>query len=74
MTINPYLCAEKQRNMGKSSKRTVRTKQDWEAILNDRFSYLPQEEREKLLKGDAFVKVPSQELKRLRIDAYPCLM
>lgn len=74
MTINPYLCDVKQRNMGKSSKRTVRTKQDWEAILNDRFSYLPQEEREKLLKGDAFVKVPSQELKRLRIDAYPYLM
>ena len=74
MTINPYLCTPKQRNMGKSSKRTVRTKQDWEAILNDRFSYLPQEEREKLLKGDAFVKVPSQELKRLRIDAYPYLM
>ena len=74
MTINPYLCVVKQRNMGKSSKRTVRTKQDWEAILNDRFSYLPQEEREKLLKGDAFVKVPSQELKRLRIDAYPYLM
>lgn len=74
MTINPYLCSIKQRNMGKSSKRTIRTKQDWEAILNDRFSYLPQEEREKLLKGDAFVKVPSQELKRLRIDAYPYLM
>lgn len=74
MTINPYLCDVKQRNMGKSSKRTVRTKQDWEAILNDRFSYLPQEEREKLLKGDAFVKVPSEELKRLRIDAYPYLM
>lgn len=60
--------------MGKSIKRTIRTKQDWEAILNERFSYLSQEEREKLLKGDAFVKVPSQELKRLRIDAYPYLM
>lgn len=74
MTINPYLCGVKQRNMGKSIKRTVRTKQDWETILNERFSYLSQEEREKLLKGDAFVKVPSQELKRLRIDAYPYLM
>lgn len=74
MTINPYLCGVKQRNMGKSIKRTIRTKQDWEAILNERFSYLSQEEREKLLKGDAFVKVPSQELKRLRIDAYPYLM
>lgn len=60
--------------MGKSIKRTIRTKQDWEAILNERFSYLSQEEREKLLKGDAFVKVPSQELKRLRIDVYPYLM
>ena len=74
MTINPYLCGVKQWNMGKSIKRTIRTKQDWEAILNERFSYLSQEEREKLLKGDAFVKVPSQELKRLRIDVYPYLM
>lgn len=74
MTINLYLCGVKQWNMGKSIKRTIRTKQDWEAILNERFSYLPREEREKLLKGDAFVKVPSQELQRLCIDAYPCLM
>lgn len=60
--------------MGKAVKRTIRTKQDWETILNERFSYLSEEEREKLLNGDAFVKVPSRELKRLRIDAYPYLM
>lgn len=60
--------------MGKAVKRHIRTRQEWEAILRERFSYLPQEELEKLLKGDVFVKVPPQELKRLRIDAYPCLM
>lgn len=60
--------------MGKAVKRNIRTKQEWEAILNERFSYLSPEEREKLLKGDVFVKVPPQELQRLRIDAYPCLM
>lgn len=63
----------KGRNTGKAL-RTIRMKQDWEIILNERFSYLPQEEREKLLHGDTFVRVPSQELKRLRIDAYPYLM
>ena len=60
--------------MGKAVKRHIRTRQEWEAILRERFSYLPQAELEKLLKGDEFVKVPPQELERLRIDAYPCLM
>ena len=32
------------------------------------------EEKAKLLSGNGFVKVPSEELKRLRIDAYPYLM
>ena len=54
--------------------RSIKTKQEWEAILNDRFSYLSKEEREKLLKGDAFVKVPPKELQRLCIEVYPCLM
>lgn len=31
-------------------------------------------EKEKLLSGEGFVKVPAEELKRLRIDAYPYLM
>ena len=42
--------------------------------LEDRFSYLPKEERDKLIYGDDFVPVPKQELKRLRIDSYPSLM
>ena len=42
--------------------------------LEDRFSYLPKEERNKLIYGDDFVPVPKQELKRLRIDSYPYLM
>ena len=33
-----------------------------------------EEEREQLIHGNQFVKIPSQELKRLRIDAYPYLM
>ena len=60
--------------MGKAVKRHIRTREEWEAILRERFSYLPPDELEKLLKGDEFVKVPQQELERLRIDAYPCLM
>ena len=31
-------------------------------------------EEEKLLSGSGFVKVPSEELKRLRVDIYPSLM
>jgi len=38
------------------------------------FDYLSKKERDKLLHGDEFVEVPEQELKRLRIDAYPYLM
>ena len=44
--------------MGKAVKRHIRTREEWEAILRERFSYLPQDELEKLLKGDVFVKVP----------------
>ena len=32
------------------------------------------EEKVKLLSGNGFVKVPTEELKRLRIDAYSYLM
>lgn len=33
-----------------------------------------QKEKEKLLSGEGFVKVPTEELKRLRVDVYPYLM
>ncbi|MCR6506013.1 hypothetical protein M1B78_03055 [Bacteroides sp. KH569_7] len=36
-------------------------------------TFSPQE-KEKLLSGEGFVKVPTEELKRLRIDVYPYLM
>lgn len=52
----------------------TRTLEDWEAILEERFSYLPKEERDQLIHGNQFVKIPSRELRRLRIDAYPYLM
>ena len=32
------------------------------------------EEKAKLLSGNGFVRVPTEELKRLRIDSYPYLM
>lgn len=62
--------------MGKDkvAKRKFKTAEEWQAILEERFSYLPKEERDKLIYGNEFVKVPSQELARLRIDAYPYLM
>ena len=32
------------------------------------------EEKEKLMSGNGFVKVPTEELKRLRVDVYPYVM
>lgn len=60
--------------MGKMVKKTVKSKRDWMEVLNARFAYLSQEERERLIEGETFMKVPSKELKRLRVDSYPYLM
>ena len=49
-------------------------RQNKQKELESRFSYLTKEERDKLLYGTDFVKVPTEELKRLRIDVYPYLM
>ena len=35
---------------------------------------LSKEDKEKLMSGSGFVEVPTEELKRLRIDVYPYLM
>ena len=35
---------------------------------------LTKEEKEKLMSGNGFVKVPTEELKRLRVDVYPYVM
>ena len=51
---------------------------DKESVMNPSYCFLcvglSQEEHEKIEKGDEFVTVPSAELKRLRVDAYPYLM
>lgn len=54
--------------------RNNKSKEEIQATLEKRFDYLSKEERDKLIYGSEFVKVPSKELKRLRIDAYPYLM
>ena len=62
--------------MGKEkvAKCKFKTSEKWQAILEECFSYLSKNERDKLIYGDEFVKVPSKELERLRIDVYPYLM
>ena len=58
----------------KAAKSKFYTSGNWKAILEECFSYLSKNERDKLIYGDEFVKVPSKELERLRIDVYPYLM
>lgn len=51
---------------------------DNESVMNPSYCFmcigLSQVEHEKIEKGEEFVTVPSAELKRLRVDAYPFLM
>lgn len=61
-------------NMNKKNKSVEKSSKDLDRILNERFSYLPEKERYNLLYGNEFMEVPTEELKRLRIDAYPYLM
>ena len=42
--------------------------------LEDIAGTLSKEYKEKLMSGSGFVKVPTEELKRLRIDVYPYLL
>lgn len=42
--------------------------------LDDIAGTLSKEDKEKLMSGSGFVKVPTEELKRLRIDVYPYLL
>lgn len=60
--------------MGKTEEREIRKRQRALAELDRIASYLSEEDRVKLRNGSGFVKVPSEELKRLRIDVYPYLM
>lgn len=73
-----YLCPRTYivvlKSMGKTSKKMQKSTQEWKAVLDTRFDYLSPVERKRLVEGDSFVKVPSKELKRLKVDAYPYLM
>lgn len=42
--------------------------------LNEISGTFSKEEKEKLMSGNRFVKVPTEELKRLRVDVYPYVM
>lgn len=42
--------------------------------LEDIAGTLSKEDKEKLMSGSGFVEVPTEELKRLRIDVYPYLL
>lgn len=60
--------------MNKKNKNVKKISKDLDKVLNERFSYLSEQERRKLLYGNEFMEVPAEELKRLRIDAYSYLM
>ena|GEM_PF-3296851 len=51
---------------------------DEESVMNPSYCFfcvgLTEAEQEKIERGDEFVTVPSAELGRLRVDAYPYLM
>ena len=55
-------------------RKNTKSKKQLQAEMEVRFSYLSDAERYKLIYGDVFVKVPSEELKRLKINVYPYLM
>lgn len=61
-------------DMGNIRKNTKKIKQDVKSILSSRFNYLSPADKDKLLNGNDFVEVPTEELKRFRIDVYPYLM
>lgn len=54
--------------------RNYKSKEEMQALMKKRFDYLQKKERDKLVNGKEFVKVPNKELQRLRIDVYPYLM
>lgn len=55
-------------------RKNTKSKKQLQAEMEVRFSYLSDAERHKLIYGDVFVKVPAEELKRLKINVYPYLM
>jgi hypothetical protein len=57
-------------NVNKQTLQDEKTKEEMERVAY----FLNAEDKKKLYSGEGFVKVPEEERKRLRIDAYPYLM
>lgn len=55
-------------------RKNIKSKEQLLLEVEKRFDYLSKDEREKLIYGNEFVKVPFRELQRLKINAYPYLM
>lgn len=73
---NLYICILNFMGMGNIRKYIKADKARRGNVVNveDIAGNLSKEDKEKLLSGNGFVKVPAEELKRLRIDVYPYLM
>lgn len=61
-------------NLKKNLKNSSRVLKRNVVNLDEIAGTFSEEEKRKLLSGNGFVKIPAEELKRLRIDAYPYLM
>lgn len=61
-------------NLKKNLKNSSRVLKRNVVNLDEIAGSFSEEEKKKLLSGSGFVKIPTEELKRLRIDAYPYLM
>lgn len=61
-------------NLKKNLKNSSRVLKRNVVNLDEIAGTFSEEEKKKLLSGSGFVKIPTEELKRLRIDAYPYLM
>ena len=55
-------------------RKNIKSKEQLLLEVEKRFDYLSKDEREKLIYGNEFVKVPFRALQRLKINAYPYLV
>lgn len=73
-----YLCSKiKNKTLWGNLKRNIKNSRILKknvVNLNEISGTLSKEEKEKLMSGNGFVKVPTEELKRLRVDVYPYVM
>lgn len=55
-------------------KRIAYQESKKQEVINRIAQYLTEEEREILISGDGFVRVPTEEIRFQRIDTYPILI